>query len=370
MIRLLTKVILWGILATVGVFLLAACCGRDPDRPPAVEENGQRYLLCGQIADDREEETFSVGELQFKRRGFVVERVGPEDGSTKLGIIAGIEEWNAPNQANVQAISRWFVKQGAEAIILVGGVGPNRESCLNALETLAASELPVLSLIGATADFAGYRRAVAQARKNHPNVIDLSVARSLRWDGLDIISLPGYANPFYLGHRRGGCAYRDEDVDALGELIDDAEQPVLLVAGGPPRGQGRKAVDRARGGINIGDERMSKVIESSAVQFGVFGHVYEAGGNATADVGGQNAVEPGQWSKTLYLNPGAIEAVPYDRVNGRRSRGMGALLEIGPQGAKYRLHLLEALELTPATNADAGVDGDVDGGADGGAADD
>ena len=59
--------------------------------------------------------------------------------------------------------------------------------------------------------------------------------------------------------------------------------------------------------------------------------------------------------------PGALEAVPYDLMGGGRSRGMGAVLEIGPEGARYRLHRLERLPPAPSKGPGASA-GDPDGG--------
>ena len=155
------------------------------------------------------------------------------------------------------------------------------------------------------------------------------------------MTLPGYHNPFYLHHRRGGCAYQERDVEALQELVDDARQPVLLVAAAPPRGRGANAIDFARGGVNIGSPELGGFIDEQEVPFGVFGHVYESGGRATRDRMGQHSVPEGEWSSTLYVNPGAAEAVPYDLQGGRRSRGMGVIIEIGESGARYRVRHLE-----------------------------
>jgi len=173
-------------------------------------------------------------------------------------------------------------------------------------------------------------------------VVDLTVARLLRWDGVDLVSLPGYHNPFYLQHRRGGCAYQAGDVRALRRLVRSARNPVLLVAAGPPRGRGSRAIDFARGGANIGSPPLAEFLESAQIPYGIFGHVYEAGGRATADVAGQRPVEEGAWSETLFLNPGAVEAVPYDLHDGGRARGLAAVIEIGEEGARYRVRHLRA----------------------------
>lgn len=315
-------------------------CRRDPDRPAAVEDQGLRFLLCGRLADDRQEETIQAGPIKLKRQGFVLERQGKNDGKARFGVVAGVQEWNEPNRDNLDALLEWFQREQVDAVIVAGGIGPDRETCLNVLSRMAASKIPILPLIGASADFQQYRRAVAQAREKHSNVVDLTVARLIRWDGVDLISLPGYHNPFYLHHRRGGCAYQDRDVEALGELVGAARQPVLMVAAAPPRGRSPESIDLARGGVNIGNPTLTRFIERRRVPFGVFGHVYESGGRATADAAGRHTVAQGAWSRSLYLNPGAVEAVPYDLQGGGRSRGMGAILDIGEQGARYRLRRL------------------------------
>jgi hypothetical protein len=334
---------------------LVACstCHRDGQPPPVVEGTDQSYLLCGQAVADNGTEEFSVAGTLFRRQGFHLERQGADDGVSRFGVIAGIEEWNEPNRSNLDALLGQFRRHGVEAIIVAGGIGQDRETCALALTHLAQSGLPVLSLIGASADFNGYRRAVDQVRREHPHLIDLSQIRVVQWDNVALVSLPGYHNPFYLHHRRAGCAYEETDVAALRQLIRAAEQPVLLVAASPPRGRTAGALDYARGGANIGDARLNTVVRPEMAPFGLFGHVYEAGGRATADAAGREAVEPGQWSRSLYLNPGAAEAVPYDLQGGGRSRGMGAVIEIGPQGAQYRPIRLGASPATEEGSGDA-----------------
>jgi hypothetical protein len=332
----------WFVIALAGCAACGRGCGNDPDRPAAVESEGQRFLLCGRIADDGSEETIEAGTTRLVRKGVVVERQGEGDGVARLGVIAGVEEWNEPNRANLQALLAWFTREQAEAVILAGGVGPDRETCLNVLQELAGSGLVIMPLIGASADFQQYRQAVAQARRAHANIVDLTTARLVRWDGVDLVTLPGYHNPFYLHHRRGGCAYQERDVEALAELVAEARQPVMLVAAAPPRGSTAHAIDLARGGVNIGDPALTRMISERRVPFGVFGHVYEAGGRATSDVAGRAPVPEGRWSKSLYLNPGAAEAVPYDLQGGGHSRGMGALIEVGAEGARFRLFKVDA----------------------------
>jgi len=143
------------VFAAVTASAQGCVCRDDPDRPPAVEEDGQHFLLCGRIADDRGEETIETGDLTFLREGFEVTLQGEMDGRTKLGVIAGTEEWNEANQRNVDALLEWFREEAVEGIVVAGGLGPNRQVCLDVLTRLAESGVPVFPIIGASADFAG-----------------------------------------------------------------------------------------------------------------------------------------------------------------------------------------------------------------------
>jgi len=109
----------------------------------------------------------------------------------------------------------------------------------------------------------------------------------------------------------------------------------VILAASPPRGSGPKAVDRGRGGVNIGDPALTGMLRARGIGFGLFGHVYEAGGQATlAD--GATPLGEGVWQDSLFVQAGSAGAVPVQLVGGGRSVGMAQIVEITGQRARFR----------------------------------
>ena len=114
---------------------------------------------------------------------------------------------------------------------------------------------------------------------------------------------------------------------------------------GPPRQSGKAALDVTEDGHNVGDPDLAAAIEEAKINFGVFGHILEAGGRAT-DLGGKKAVKPGQLATALYVNPGPAFADPWGLNGGGVSRGMAAILTI--KGGKGEWQQVKAGGTKPA----------------------
>jgi hypothetical protein len=155
-----------------------------------------------------------------------------------------------------------------------------------------------------------------------------------------LVSLPGYHNAFYLEAKERGCAYESGDLADVRALARGERCPVLISAS-PPRGRSARAVDRGRGGVNIGDPALAALLGEASIRFGLFGHVYESGGHGT-NADGTTALAAGVWSDSLFVQAGAADAVPLSLVNGGRSVGMAQIVEFsGPRG-RYRTIMAQA----------------------------
>jgi hypothetical protein len=77
----------------------------------------------------------------------------------------------------------------------------------------------------------------------------------------------------------------------------------------------------------VGDPDLATAIAEAKINFGVFGHILEAGGRAT-DLEGKKAVRPGQVASALFVNPGPAFADPWGLNGGGVSHGMAAILTI------------------------------------------
>lgn len=314
------------------ILLLGGC--RGPGEPSSGEQKGSPYLRCAPPVDDSGRESFKLPPLIVERDGYDMEVRGIERGTVILGLVAGIHEPDPATLGNIAFFLDRFKAAGAQAVVVVGGVGLAREEVQRILEALSAAPVPVLLSPGAQESYDVLRGTIASMRKARPQLVDMTLVRRVRLGHVTLISLPGYHNPFYLEAKERGCAYEPGDLSDIKSLASGERLPVLISAS-PPRGRSERSVDRGRGGINIGDPALGSMLSGAGIRFGLFGHVYESGGQATLD-DSSSPVADGVWSDSLFVQAGAADAVPLSLTNGGRSVGMAQVVEFsGPRG-RYR----------------------------------
>jgi hypothetical protein len=285
--------------------------------------------------DDGVRESFKLAPLIVERDGYDMEIRGLERGTVILGLLAGVHEPNPATLRNVSFFLDRFKAAGVQAVVVVGGVGLTEDEVSGNLAALAAAPVPVLVSPGAQESYDVVRSTIGRLRRKTPQLVDLTQVRRIRVGHVTLISLPGYYNPFYLEAKERGCAYEGGDLADVAKLANGERLPVLVSAS-PPRGRSERAVDRGRGAVNIGDPALPTMLEDAGIRFGLFGHVYESGGQATlAD--GATPLAAGVWTDSLYVQAGAADAVPLSLVNGGRSVGMAQVVEFsGPRG-RFRM---------------------------------
>ena len=316
----------------LGLLLLLGC-GRSAE-PDTGKKREQKFLRCAEPYDDGKKETISLPPLSVARNGLDVQIHGIKRGLIVLGLLSGIHEPTRKNLANLDHFLSQFKEAGAQAILVAGDVGYKEPDMKRILEHLAKAPIPILVVPGAEENYDLFRRVMADVRTRHPQLVDMSLARRVHIGHLNIVSLPGYHKPFYLKAKSRGCAYGQADLDATFKLFEE-NGVNLLFSPSPPRGVGAWAVDRARGDVNIGDHVLSKLLKQNSIQFGLFGHVYEAGGHATlAD--GKTPVAAGIWQKSLYMQAGSAEALPLPLVGEGRSIGMAQVVSFSAARARFQ----------------------------------
>ncbi len=252
-----------------------------------------------------------------------------------LGVLGDMREALPATLEQLTRASRYFQDRGAQAILVLGGLDATYEGTRALLQHLQG--LPVLALPGDRISRAGFQAAVENLGARY---IDLSRVRGVLLPGISLFSVPGYALTHELLAKEQGCSYSVEDIHALARAAAALPAPRLLLSHGPPRGNGPEAVDRAFGGVNIGDPRLTRLLVDADLAFGLFAHVHEASGHATT-LSGQ-PVAPRQWSDSLLLNVGAADSVAHEDLRGNWSEGQAALLEIQGTRARYtRVRLAE-----------------------------
>ncbi len=315
------------------VAVLALGCG-SADEPEGGKKRGQGFLRCAKPYDDGVREKFNLTPLTVERDGLSVTIRGIKRGQIVLGVLAGVVEPSTANLANIDFFLNEFRKTGVQAILVAGGVGLLDNQVTPILERLAQAPVPILVCPGAQESFDVFRRAVRQVRQKYPQILDMTRIRRVILGNINIVSIPGYYNPYYLKAGKRGCAYQKSDLEELTSLFDEARTTVIL-APSPPLGRGAQAVDRGRGDVNLGDPALAELLRVNELRFGLFGYVYESGGHATLD-DGATAVSEGIWHDSLYLQTGAVDAVPLSLIGQGRSVGMAHVVELSGKRARFR----------------------------------
>jgi Icc-related predicted phosphoesterase len=275
---------------------------------------------------------------------------GIKRGLIVLGVISGVAAPSARTFRNLDFFMEQFREAGAQALLIPGDVGQNESQMTAVLERLAKAPVPILVTPGAQENFDVFRRVMQKKRTAYPQLVDMTRVRRVRLGHISIVSLPGYYKPFYLFAGERGCGYREEDLKKTTTLFNN-KGPTVLLAPSPPRGTGEGAVDRGRGGINIGDPALFDTLESGNISFGIFGHVYESGGHATHS-DGRTPVAPGIWHQSLFVQAGSAEALPTTLVGEGRSSGMAQIVEFSAARSRFRtLYAPEAHTPAPANTA-------------------
>jgi hypothetical protein len=157
------------------------------------------------------------------------------------------------------------------------------------------------------------------------DLIDLSSSGFFDYTGFDVVSVPGYHLPDFPA--RDGFVF-ENIVD-----VRKKRDPLLLLAHGPPSGMG---LDRTLTKKEVGSDLLADFISSNDVQLGFFGHIHESGGIAV-DEDGVNVAEH-VWTDSLFLNVGSV--VPWPLRSGKRSQGMGAIVELDPNTEYVRYSMV------------------------------
>jgi Icc-related predicted phosphoesterase len=355
----------WTLQATIGVTFLCATLPAWADPPPPDDDlpaaapkartdipqslpdwtayqNQFRFECMGPIGPTLTKPFIAAAKNRsVEIRGYTAKELAPKaPGSVKLGIISTTKGFDGLTLWNLRQFIAIWRKEGVSAVLVGGDVGSNEGDIAAVLEVIAAADVPVYAISGNNDPRSQFNRAVLKAATAHPNVVNMNLVRFLDGDGFDLVSLPGYFNKAFAASN-AVCVYKEADVGDLAQLTSLANDPVVLLAHGPPRDQGPSGIDRVSDGDNVGYPAINDVLKAEKIQFGVFGHIIEAGGVATKLDG--KPIKPGAQSPQLYLNNGAASASPWTMNDGTVSTGMAATITItkakkGPPTASYTIH--------------------------------
>jgi len=280
--------------------------------------------------------TLTAGKTTWELNGSTLSAKTPPAGDTiVIGAVSDIKEDSEENKVNLRQFAAFFLKNKADLILVAGDTGENAAQVEGALSILADTKLPVLAIIGNREGKKAFAAALVSLRTKYPNVFNLNLVRHVVTPALEVISMPGYFNSRYI-HAQDGCAYGPNDLESVRTLARGARAPTLLISHGGPKQDGPLALDRTSEGANVGDPALAAVLAEAKIPFGVFGNIHEAGGHAT-DLSGKELIKPGTSVSSLYLHPGAADAVRWGMNDKTESVGMAALVTVKAGKAKYEI---------------------------------
>ncbi|MFN0062814.1 MAG: hypothetical protein ACKVPX_09880 [Myxococcaceae bacterium] len=295
-------------------------------RPPAASA-GKAEPECAAAPQDAPPQKRKLGPLTAEQRGTTLD-FGTSGAGDPL-VLGVLGPFNEDSEANVAAVSRYlqfFASQKASAVVVAGDIGETEEGIAKILTALAKSGLPIFSLIGnreCKADYVGAVRAVAA---RYPHLIDLNQVRAVRFPQGVLVSIPGYHDANFI-NCAAGCRYFSSTVDEAIAIAKQQTAPVVLVAHGPPLGEGSQAVDYAVATGNVGDPEIRRALGQASIPFGLFTHIKESGARAT-DLVGTTRVAQGAFVKSLYLNPGPANTAKWKMNDGTVGYGFAATLTL------------------------------------------
>ncbi|MFZ9888207.1 MAG: metallophosphoesterase family protein [Myxococcota bacterium] len=318
----------------------------DEAAPPAASEPAPEAKVashpeCVGPRSDAPAATFEAGGKSFERKGSTLTMTTADaDDELVIGQLSDIKDFTPENKANIDVALKWFEQEKVDVIALTGDLGESQANIELVLRHVAAKGLPVLAIAGNRECRDHFKKALDAVSGELKNVINMNEVRVFNTDDASVVSMPGYYNRSYI-HCADGCEYTPDDVAALESFAQDATAAArVLIAHAPPKQNGEKGIDRIHEEVNVGDPKLAEVLGKGLFPFGLFGNIQEAGGYAT-DLAGTNRVEQGQYVDALYLNPGPIDSVRWQMLDGSESLGMAGLLKVKGKQASYKVYRIK-----------------------------
>src|SRR5690606_31610945 len=91
---------------------------------------------------------------------------------------------------------------------------------------------------------------------------------------------------------------------------------------------------------NVGDPRVTALLEEGDISVGIFSHILEAGGRATKDPRGKEPVRLPVTKPlpSLYVNVGSASAFPWTLHGGKSAEGMAFVVTLSADGLRASRH--------------------------------
>lgn len=318
---------------------------REPGPPTTWSEAHERYeFKCPAPAFTlAEPRRLSAGGVSLVVEGDVARREGASPDEVVIGVLGALKDADPKTRENVRKAASLFAKAGVEVVLANGDLGEDRE-----LEDVFAMlgeelEVPVLVHSGNMEWTSAFARAMQKTEETHPHLLNLNwVSQVELGAGIHLLALPGYHDLQFL--KPGGCRYLEEDLARLRARAKELRargDVVVLSSHGPPQQQGTAGLDVAYDDTgNVGDPRITALLEEADIGVGIFSHILEAGGRATKDARGKEAVKLPITTPlpSLYLNVGSASAFPWTLHGGQSAEGMAYVVRVSKDGVRADRH--------------------------------
>ncbi len=291
-----------------------------------------------------------------------------QDSFVRFGVMSDIQD----KTQNHIYFTKAFNALGVDAIIIAGDTS-NRKTSIQGKtdyqesysvleDILKNTELPVYVIPGNHESKKDYYDIISKLSSEHLNLIDLAAPgiaadRMVEFKGISIIPLPGYHIKEMVVD--GGFLFNNvmeyyPMKDCLADPSSEDKHSCklgksdisLLVAHGPPKGITKNSIDAILSGDNlpednawknVGNQQINELMLNTGINFGVFGHIHEAGRKAVDT--NDNLIEEGVWSDSLNLNAGP--AMEWDMNKGEHSEGSAGIIDIDVENSKARYWIVE-----------------------------
>jgi Icc-related predicted phosphoesterase len=273
------------------------------------------------------------------------------DGTLVLGVLGPLNEDSGENMLTLKKYVKFFNDEKVDAVVVTGDVGEVPEGISRVLTSVAQVGKPVMVIAGNRECREDYVEGVKAAQSQNQAIVDMNQVRMVEFPEGTLVSLPGHHDPNFINCETG-CRYYPSTVDETIQLARSAKSPVVLVAHGPPRGEGTQALDYQASNANVGATDINRALEEGKVPFGVFSNIKEAGARAT-DLAGTTIIPQERTVPSLYLNPGPADTMGWKMNDGTTSNGFAAVLRLKDGGGSWKLFRAPALSAAEKKQAQA-----------------
>jgi Icc-related predicted phosphoesterase len=277
--------------------------------------------------------TKTVAGQTFTVSGTHAARAERQQGPLVIGVLGAVKDAADDTKKNLEVAKAAFVAAKVSLIVFNGDVAETAEihEVASMIGDVFGDDVPLIVHSGNSEWTSGFTDAFADAEAAHPAFFNMNFIRHLDLGGVHLVSLPGWSVREFV--KQGGCHYESKHVEELTTLVNELNakgEVVVLTAHGPPRGKDAASLDRTFDDGNVGDEDLARLLQSGAVRFGLFGHILEAGGRATADATTHKPLPLPQKkpSPSLFVNVGSASSVGVELLSKKTSRGIAAVVTI------------------------------------------